>query len=250
MQGFSLFDPENVGAYLGRVERLKPGDRDVTILDVRATDDRGAQVITVNLSVQAGGSPADRPLRAPTAKIDWGVGGGRDSVELDFLQGQLVELTASYVRISASYPLAGEIVYGGGDLGPDVGRTDPNDPGSVLLLGASIGGQSHSKSAFGTTPRLTTWLRLAEGARYSDWIPVPSHAQSVTVLAPGALPLELGAFPVANVEGRGLYFSGIGSPNLDQFAFPIARAIGYVRLTRESALDQPVTVGLLWTIGL
>ncbi len=241
---FSLFDPGNVGAYLGRVEKVRPGQKDVTILDARQTDDRKAGLVTVLLSVAPGGVPTEvSPLRAPTAHIEWGVSGGRDFVDVDFLHGQALSITATFIRIVASFPLASEILFGGGELGPDFGVTDPNDDAQVLLLGASLGAMPHAQAAFGATPRLTTIVEVGDDG--APFVPVPNHAQSVTVLAPrGVSSVQLAAFS-APAAGAELYGSTI-TPGADVGALPIARGVEFVRVFAPTVLP----ISLLWTIGL
>jgi hypothetical protein len=248
---WSLFDPGNVGAYLGRVEKVRPGQRDVTILDARQTDDRKAGLVTVLLSVAPGGVPTEvSPLRAPTAHIEWGVSGGRDSVDVDFLHGQALSITATFIRIVASFPLASETLFGGGGLGPAFGVTDPDDDAQILLLGASLGAMPHAQSAFGATPRLTTFAALGEDGA-TPFVPVPNHAQSVTVLAPpGVASVDIGAFS-APVLGAELYASTV-TPGVDVAALPLARAVQFVRVvpTLATGSSAPAFLTLLWTIGL
>ena len=249
---WSLFEPGNVGAYLGRVEKVRPGQRDVTILDARQTDDRNAGLVTILLSVAPGGVPTEvSPLRAPTAHIEWGVSGGRDSVDVDFLHGQALSITATFIRIVATFPLASEIVFGGGELGPDFGVTDPDDDAQMLLLGASLGAMPHAQAAFGATPRLTTFAAIADDGA-TPFVPVPNHAQSVTVLAPPDVTnVEVGAF-TAPALGAELYGSNL-TPGADVAAFPIARGVEFVRVVPPAASGggpAPTFLTLLWTIGL
>ena len=247
---WSLFDPGNVGAYLGRVEKVRPGQKDVTILDARQTDDRKAGLVTVLLSVKPAGVPFEvAPLRAPTARIEWGVSGGRDSVDVDFLHGQALSITATFVRIVASFPLANEILFGGGELGPDFGVTDPDDDKQALLLGASLGAMPHAQAAFGATPRLTT-LALLEEDGSTPFVPVPNHAQSVTALAPrGVATLDVAAF-TAPAAGAELYGRAV-TPSADIFALPIARGVEFIRVFDPApAGGAPIPIPLLWTIGL
>ena len=249
--GWSFFDPGNVGAYLGRVEKVRPGQKDVTILDARQTDDRQAGLVTVLLSVAPAGLPIEvAPMRAPTARIEWGVGSGRDQVLIDFLHGQALSVPATFLRIVADFPLASEILFGGGALSPDFGVTDPTDETQALLLGASLGAMSHSQAAFGATPRLTTIVAIEEDGA-TAFVPVPKHAQSVTVLAPRRVSLvEMGAFTVP-APGAELYGKAV-SPGADLSALPLARGVEFVRVVgvTVSSGTAPACLTLLWTIGL
>ncbi|HKQ69537.1 MAG TPA: hypothetical protein VJT73_09365 [Polyangiaceae bacterium] len=246
---WSLFDPGNVGAYLGRVEKVRPGQKNVTILDARQTDDRQAGIVTVLLSVAPGGMPVEvSPLRAPTAHIEWGVAGGRDSVDVDFLHGQALSITATFIRIVESFPLASEILFGGGELGPDFGVTDPDDDAQVLLLGASLGSMPHPQAAFGATPRLTTLTAIGDDGA-TPFVPIPNHAQSVTVLSrPEVGNVEVGAY-TAPLAGAELYCVDL-TPGADVAAVPLARGVEFVRVAPVSGRSTSATLTLLWTIGL
>ncbi len=249
--GFGLWDPANVGSYPGRVVEVRPGDKDVAILDLRQSDDRQAAIVTITLSFRSQGTEITEPLRAPIAHIDWGVSGGRDSIDVDFLHGQVLSVTATYVRITASFPLEGEILFGGGSLGQGFGITDSEDPKHVLLLGANLGAQPHPQSAFGATPRLTTFVALTgeEAPLASPFVPVPSHAQSVTVLARAALgPVNVGAFTIDQPSGL-LYETNVAE-GADVHALPIARGVEYLRVSATPSEDVPQIVTLLWSIGL
>lgn len=100
----------------------------------------------------------------------------------------------------------------------------------------------------GWTPRLTTFHSVpANGV--GDFIPVPSHAQSVTLLGTFAVGdiTSVAAFTIP-VTGAVLYQAASPTPNLDQFAFAIARGVEFIQLSNGTG--QEIQVLLLWTIGL
>lgn len=250
------FDPGNVGSYPGRVEKIFPGAAEQTILDVRATDDRNVSLVSVMLSVLPGGNEVT--LRAPFCHLSWGVAGGRDQAVIDWLHGQVVTVAGTFLRIGATFPLAKNLnppgipptgvdpeTFGG----PTTQATDPDlAQQQMLLLGANVAPNPHSVAAFGATPRLTTFHSIPAGGQ-SDFVPIPSHAQSVTLLgrfAPGDV-TNMGAYSTANAAAL-LYQATNPTPNLDQFAFPIARGVEFVQLASAAADD--LLVLLLWTIGL
>lgn len=254
---WGLFDPGNPGSYPGRVERVFPGDVDKTILDLRATDDRGVSLITVVLSAKSGGKVAT--LRTPFCHLSWGVSGGRDEAIVDWLHGQAVTVPATFLRVSATFPLNNNVNPPGFPPGTLDGETfgtptsgsggDPLEAeAESLFLGVNVAPLSHSGAAFGWTPRLTTF-HVIPAAGDSDFIPVPSHAQSITLLGniePGDVS-NIAAFTIAT-PGAALYSVPNPTPNLDQFAFPIARGAEFIQL--ESAVPNDLLVLLLWTIGL
>ena len=254
---WGLFDPGNPGSYPGRVERVSAGDVDKELLALRATDDRGVSLITIVLSVKAGGSA--NTLKAPFCHLSWGVSGGRDEAVIDWLHGQMITVAGTYVRVGATYPFADKLNPPGFPPGVLSGEQFGNpmnalggDPELVkqesLLLGASVAPMSHGGSAFGWTPRLTTFHTVPAN-NVSDFIPVPSHAQSVTLLgtfATGDI-TSVAAFTIP-VVGAVLYQQTIPTPNFDQFAFPIARGVEFIQLSNGT--DNEIVVLLLWTIGL
>jgi hypothetical protein len=254
---WGLFDPGNPGSYPGRVERVSAGDVDKELLALRATDDRGVSLITVVLSVKAGGSA--NTLKAPFCHLAWGVSGGRDEAIVDWLHGQVITVPGSYLRVGATYPFAAKLnppgfppgMLSGEEFGNPVNPLG-GDPEAVkqesLLLGASVAPMAHGGSAFGWTPRLTTFHSVpANGA--GDFIPIPSHAQSVTLLGTFAVGdiTSVAAFTIPMV-GAALYQTANPTPNFDQFAFAIARGVEFIRLSNGTG--QAVPVLLLWTIGL
>jgi len=254
---WGLFDPGNPGSYPGRVERVSAGDVDKELLALRATDDRGVSLITVVLSVKAGGSA--NTLKAPFCHLAWGVSGGRDEAIVDWLHGQVITVPGSYLRVGATYPFAGKLNPPGFPPGALSGEEFGNpvnplggDPEAVkqesLLLGASVAPMAHGGSAFGWTPRLTTFHSVpANGV--GDFIPIPSHAQSVTLLgtfAAGDI-TSVAAFTIP-MAGAVLYQAANPTPNFDQFAFAIARGVEFIQLSNGTGQDVPVL--LLWTIGL
>jgi hypothetical protein len=254
---WGLFDPGNPGSYPGRVERVSAGDVDKELLALRATDDRGVSLITIVLSVKAGGSA--NTLKTPFCHLAWGVSGGRDEAIVDWLHGQAITVAGSYLRVAATYPFADKLNPPGFPPGVLEGEQFGNpvspltgDPEVVkqesILLGVSVAPMAHGGAAFGWSPRLTTFHTVpANGV--SDFIPVPSHAQSVTLLgtfATGEIS-SIAAFTIP-VAGAVLYQQTIPTPNFDQFAFPIARGVEFLQLANGT--DQNVTVLMLWTIGL
>ena len=254
---WGLFDPGNPGSYPGRVERVTAGDEDKELLALRATDDRGVSLITIVLSVKAGGSA--NTLKAPFCHLAWGVSGGRDEAVIDWLHGQMITVAGSFLRVGATYPFAAKLnppgfppgVLGAEQFGDPVSPLtgDPEQAKQEsLLLGVSVAPMAHAGSAFGWTPRLTTFHTVrANGV--SDFIPVPPHAQSVTLLgtfAPGEI-TSIAAFTIP-VVGAVLYQVVNPASNLDQFAFPIARGVEFLQLSNGT--DNDVIVLMLWTIGL
>ncbi len=254
---WGAFDPGNVGSYPGRVERVLPGAKEETILDIRETDDRGVSLITAMLSVSPGGSR--QTLRTPFCHLSWGVSGGRDEAVIDFLHGQVITVAGTFLRITASFPLGdnvnppgmpptsidGEVF--GGPTSPFLDPTAAKE--QSLLLGASVAPNPHPiAGGFGASPRLTTF-HLVPAAGESDFIPIPSHAQSVTLLgtfATGDI-TSIAAFTIPTA-GATLYQTANPAPNLDQFAFPIARGVDFIRLTNGTGAE--ILALLFWTIGL
>src|SRR5258708_4121388 len=240
------FDPGNVGSYPGRVERIFPGAMEETILDIRETDDRGVSLITAMLSVLPGGS--EQTLRTPFCHLSWGVSGGRDGAVIDFLHGQVITVAGTFLRITASFPLAANVNPPGMPAtaidvetfgGPTSQSQDPElAKEQSLLLGANVAPNPHPiAGGFGASPRLTTFHVVPAGAD-SDFIPIPSHAQSVTLLgtfATGDI-TSMAAFTIATA-GAALYQIANPAPNLDQFAFPIARGVDFIQLTNGTGAD-------------
>jgi hypothetical protein len=254
---WAAFDPGNVGSYPGRVERIIPGANDAEILDIRATDDRKVSLVSLMLSFRPGG--ASQVLRTPFARLQWGVSGGRDEAFIDWIHGQVITLAASFVRIAATFPGGGENVNPPG-FPPEILPSNFGPPGSPtqqeldesLLLGINAAPNPHAIAAFGATPRLTTFHNVpAAGADpgLSDFIPIPSHAQSVTLLGTFA-PGQISLVTASSIDNSGavLYSTANPAPNLDQFAFPIARGVEFIQLTNVT--DEDILVLLLWTIGL
>lgn len=250
-EGFALFDPANVGNYPGRVEPIRPGDFDKGIFDMRASDDRDALNLTVQLSrTESPASPTTPLFKRAIAHIEWGSGAGRDFVDVDFLHGQMLQISATFVRVAVNYmtvdnvnPLPWPPVAIDSET---FGASPPTDPAALLQLGASVTQGSHGIAAFGATPRLTVFADIP-AAGLSAQIPIPNHAQSVTVL--GNFTAAAGVVIHAQASTLSdLYAQAIPSPNLDQFAFPIAAGVDNVLLSQTGATDQLVL--LLWTIGL
>ncbi len=254
---WGLFDPGNPGSYPGRVERIFAGDVDKEILDLRGTDDRGVSLITVMLAVKPGGSA--NPLKAPLCHLSWGVSGGRDEAIIDWLHGQAITVAGTFLRVSATYPFADNLNPPGfppgvldGEVFGNPTRPASDDPEPALreslLLGVNVAPMPHVGPGFGWTPRLTTFHTVPAGGD-SEFIPVPSHAQSVTLLGTFA------AGDITNIAaltipaaGAVLYQAPNPNSNLDQFAFPIARGVEFLQLSNGTATD--ILVLLLWTIGL
>ncbi len=259
LEAWGAFDPGNVGSYPGRVEKVVPGDVDHEILDLRATDDRGVTLVTLMLSVTPAGDI--NTLRAPFCSISWGVSGGRDRVVIDWLHGQSVTLASTFVRVSATFPLPDNLNPPGFPPGPidaeAFGNPTPNIPTGnstsereALFLGLNA---APFASSFSRPPTLTTFhtVPAAEAGvdGVSDFIPIPSHAKSVTILgnlAPGDISL-ISAFTIP-VPLANLYSTTNPTNNLEQFAFPIGRGVEFVQLSNHTAAD--IFLQLLWAIGL
>lgn len=247
---WGLLSAGNPGSYPGRVVKVRPGELGVQVLDLRDSNNADASQVTVSLSYTRSGNKQNA-LRTPFAHIDFGVSGGRDSVDIDWIHGQLISVPTTFLRVTASFPANADSVNPPGfppetlpavDWGPSTKGLESEE----LLLGCSVGSGSHGTPAFGTSPRLTTYHRvLGATTGVSDYVPIPSHAQSVTVCSP--VPCTITAFTRAAI-GSALYASAIGAPNLDQFAFPIARGVEFVQLS--NAGPNNVLALLLWTIGL
>lgn len=245
---WGLFDSGNPGSYPGRVVKVRPGDLDVEIFDARATDDAGACQVSITMSFTPSGHKANA-LRLPFARIDFGVSGGRDTVFVDWIHGQVLSMTTTYVRVAATFPTNTQNANPQGFPDEKLPST-PWGPALVgneqeeLLLGASLGSGPHSVQPFGASPRLTTFHTIIANST-SDFVPIPPHAQSVTVLSP--VGCSIAAY-TRQAPAAALYASAIAAPNLDQFAFPIARGVEFVQLS--GAGPNNVLALLFWTIGL
>lgn len=245
---WGLFDAGNPGSYPGRVVKVVPGAQDVEIMDARATDDAGASQVSISLSFAPSGNKPNA-LRLPFARIDFGVSGGRDFVFVDWIHGQVISLTTTFVRVAATFPTNNQSANPQGFPTEQI-STVPWGPAlkdnlqEELLLGCSLGLGAHSVQPFGASPRLTTFHTIIANAT-SDYVPIPPHAQSVTVISPVGCTI---AAYTRQAAAAAMYASAIAAPNLDQFAFPIARGIEFVQLS--GAGPNNVLALLLWTIGL
>ena len=158
----------------------------------------------------------------------------------------------TFIRITADFPNANDIVLEPdgtkGPIGalPTFGFTPSDDDGATLLLGASIAPMPHPTPAFGSSARLTTYVRLPS-IDLSAIVPVPKHAQSVTVL--GSFTVAAINALTAPIPASIVYSSALTNPNLDQFAFPIARGVEFVQIDHSDEEGDRVAL-LLWTIGL
>src|SRR5438309_904377 len=154
---WGAFDPGNVGSYPGRVEKVLPGAVEQTILDIRATDDRGVSLVSVMLSVLPGGSGGG--LRTPFCHLSWGISGGRDQAIIDWLHGQVITVAGTFLRIGASFPFAANVNPPGmpptgldsetfGDVtlnAPPEGTPSSLTPQpDTLLLGANVAPNPHA----------------------------------------------------------------------------------------------------------
>lgn len=259
---WGAFDPGNVGAYPGRVEKVLPGAFDEQILDIRATDDRAVSLTTICLTAKPA-NPNVETLRTAFARIAWGVSGGRDEVFIDYLQGQAVTVPASFIRTTAYYPVGNVNPPGWPPFTPPpetfgIPFLPTEDPvladQQALLLGANIAPQPHPQAAFGATPRLTIYVDVPAGnvdtPGASEFIRVPPHAQSVTVLcnSAGVEPSLISAHSIRSPFAS-LYSETTPRSNLDaEGAFPIGRGVEWVRLWNEE--NTGFFCLLLWTIGL
>lgn len=257
---WGAFDPGNVGAYPGRVIRVRPGMLQENILDIRGTDDRGVQLTTIIL-----GSKPCRPefdtFRAAFAHLEFGVAGGRDDVWVDWLQGQCITVAGTFFRVNAYYPI--------GNVNPPLWPPvipepetfgEPADPfaepvlndDQALFLSANVAPQPHPQAAYGATPRLTIYVTIAPGTVQaptpSAFIRVPPHAQSVTVLSNSAVfePSLVSFHSIQSVVAS--LYSESPQSNFDVEAIPIGRGVEWIVLWNEDESER--LCQLLFTIGL
>ena len=243
MSGHGLFSPGNVGSYPGRVERARPGDGPLEILDLRETDDRGVSLVTVLLSLSRAGVGQDI-FRAPYAELSWGVGSGRDRALFDWLHGQSITVPASFLRLSAYYPTNDRPNPEGWPqtlIDPAIfGAAVRGDDEAALWLGASVAPMPHPTQPFGASPRLTTYHIAPAGNEafpgQSDLVPVPSHAQSVTVCHASDASIVLWTISSPTATSP-LAAVTISNPNLDQCAVPVSRGVDYVVLNNPTGAD-------------
>lgn len=259
---WGLFEPGNVGAYPGREIELKAGQKE-TILDIRETDDRGAQLITVQLAAHPKRPDADT-FRAVFAELEWGIAGGRDRCIVDFLKGQCITVAGTFLRVNGIFPRGNVNPPGWPPVIPEPETFgEPaeqyQDPATwdqqAILVGANIAPQPHPQAAFGSTPRLSIYVELPpaedpDTPGLSAFIRVPPHAQSVTILSNTAdFEPSLISFHTMATTGSSLYSEPFPLCNYDaDGAIPIARGVEWIQLQNEETFDGLVI--LLFTIGL
>lgn len=83
------------------------------IFDVRAVNQNSPEVLTVvvgspNIQFDTTGNPAGANFDLK-ARVEWGVGGGRQQADFDIRDGQCVTVLGTYVRVSAIYSAVGSV---------------------------------------------------------------------------------------------------------------------------------------------
>jgi hypothetical protein len=148
---------------LKEILRTQGDDEDARLLTLTIV---GPPVYTSSLSSDS--SESRGPL---FAVVEWGVKGGRSTVELDIPQGGVtMSLVASYLRVSARYD--GMVLLNGAKM--DHAAYGGQDPGPTQRVGAFVGYGSYGRSS-----RLTRTVRL-------DNIP---HATEDDGVVPGSSPM-------------------------------------------------------------
>ena len=172
-----------------------PAGGSAEVLDVRASDANGAQLVTLQIGAEividnVGGATPGAGLFWPAAFIhlEWGVHGATHTATADLTRGFGLSLCADFVRARVSLPadVPNRIVdpLGLHTLGNCYGTATGTGPSVApsLLVQASL---SYGTRAGGAgAPRLTNFVATIAATSRSSMIPIPNWARGVCVLAP------------------------------------------------------------------
>lgn len=157
----------------------------LALLQVQSDDER-AEVLTAVLQTPALVANPNGRMGQPVAVVNFGIGGSQDTVEVDWVNGAVIQVPASYLRVS------GRVDFMDGGL---------HDPSLVMQLGAFVGRDPKTKTtpltkSFYLTPSATPIA--AAGGHVT--IGVPPHATQARLL----YVREASNPPPANIELQAL----------------------------------------------
>lgn len=146
------------------------------LIDAKADDDR-AQMVTIALGIELAFPSTLFPAQIPGtssfpvasdpsahARVEWGVGGYQTFADIDFIQGVMLALQCSFLRVTA--------IYDGFPIGSPDGAATP------IRVGAFVGYEPHA-SAIPTQRTFRRSTALAAGGLQD--IQVPPYAGNVEV---------------------------------------------------------------------
>lgn len=198
-----------------------------------------AEVITISLGLALANADDTADITDfldPVCLLDWGIGGASFAAELDWMDGLIFSIPASFVKVGC--------VYNAGQIG-----VTPVPP---LLFSAALAYGPQPKNVVNQTRRTITLGNLAAGAQ-TGFLRVPPYATGFSLYTRGVPNLLVGLFDQttgavaarANFE----YIDRTNDANLQPYMFPLLNSTRAIRITNQAALIES-EVTLVWNLAL
>jgi hypothetical protein len=229
---------------LGGARVLHTGDRNVAIVEAGRGNMAGhPEALTITLGQALAGFADEsgealasaNQITSVKALVSWGTGGASFDAQVDWMHGTTLSIVASWVRVSATYPLSGD--------------SDNPSPDVSLTAGVGYGDIGESEGA-----RFTQSIGTLGVGAASPYFPIPAFATDFILLSssaaapagfltePAQIQISSSTDAAPTFTNAFLYTGGSNADGQEPRTFPIFSGARFLRVRNSGANTAKYTV--------